>query len=73
MEYKWGIIGAGRFADNVFAPAINQAENARLVAVMARDRTKAEAFAQKHNANKFFDSVIEYSYVFLMRLFASSR
>ena len=56
MEYKWGILGAGRFADNVFAPAIHQAQNARLVAVMARDKTKAEAFAQKHNAVKSFDS-----------------
>ena len=56
MEYKCGIIGAGRFADNVFAPAIHHAQNARIVAAMARDITKAEAFAQKHNAIKFFDS-----------------
>ena len=56
MEYRWGIIGAGRFADTVFAPAIHQAQNARLVAVMARDITKADAFAEKHNAIKFFDS-----------------
>jgi len=56
MEHKWGIIGAGRFADNFFASAIRQAQNARLVAVMARDKSKAEAFSKKHNARQFFDS-----------------
>ena len=56
MEYKWGIIGAGRFADNVFAPAIKQSKNSRLWAIMARDKTKAEAFAKKHEVPKFYDS-----------------
>ena len=59
MEHRWGIIGAGRFADNVFAPAIQQSKNSKLVAVMARDRTKAKTFAEKHNAVKFYDSAAE--------------
>jgi len=59
MEYKWGIIGAGRFADNVFAPAIKQSAGSLLRAVMARDKAKAEAFAQKHKAPKFYDSAEE--------------
>ncbi len=59
MEYKWGIIGAGRFADNVFAPAIKLSAGSRLWAVMARDKTKAEAFAQKHEVPKFYDSTEE--------------
>ena len=57
MEFNWGIIGAGRFADNVFAPAIKQSRNSRIVSVMARDKTKAEAFAKKHEVPKFYDSV----------------
>jgi predicted dehydrogenase len=56
MEYKWGIIGAGRFADNVFAPAIKQSKDSRLLAIMARDKTKAEAFAKKHEVAKFYDT-----------------
>ncbi|MGD2269841.1 MAG: Gfo/Idh/MocA family oxidoreductase [Desulfobacterales bacterium] len=56
MEYNWGIIGAGRFADNVFAPAIKLSGGSRLLAVMARDKTKAEAFARKHEVPKFYDS-----------------
>jgi predicted dehydrogenase len=56
MEDKWGIIGAGRFADNVFAPALKQSRDARLWAIMARDKTKAEAFAKKHEVPKFYDA-----------------
>lgn len=56
MEYKWGVIGAGRFADNVFAPAIKQSKESRLWAIMARDKTKAQAFANKHEVPKFYDS-----------------
>jgi predicted dehydrogenase len=56
MQYNWGIIGAGRFADNVFVPAIKQSADSRLVAVMARDKTKAEAFAKKHAVANFYDS-----------------
>jgi len=56
MEYKWGIIGAGRFADNVFAPAIKKSKDSRLWAIMARDKTKAKAFAKKHGAPKFYDA-----------------
>ena len=44
MKTNWGIIGAGRFADNVFVPAIKQSADSRLAAVMARDKEKVEAF-----------------------------
>ncbi len=56
MKCNWGIIGAGRFADNVFAPAIKQSADSRLGAVMARDKEKAETFAKKHEVPKFYDS-----------------
>ena len=56
MEYNWGIIGAGKFADNIFAPALKQSKNSNLRAIMARDKTKAEAFAKKHEVPKFYDS-----------------
>jgi predicted dehydrogenase len=56
MKCNWGIIGAGRFADNVFAPAIKQSADSHLAAVMARDREKAGAFAKKHEVPKFYNS-----------------
>jgi 1,5-anhydro-D-fructose reductase (1,5-anhydro-D-mannitol-forming) len=46
----WGLIGPGRIADTAMAPAINALPESRLVAVVSRDRTRAEAFAKKHNA-----------------------
>ena len=56
MKTNWGIIGAGRFADNVFVPAIKQSADSRLAAVMARDKKKAEEFALKHEVPKFYNS-----------------
>jgi predicted dehydrogenase len=55
-QYNWGIIGAGRIADNIFAPAIKQSKNSRLSAIMARDKKKAEVFAKKHEVAKFYDT-----------------
>ncbi len=46
----WGIIGPGRIADTAMAPAVNALPGNRLAAVVSRDRARAEAFAQKHNA-----------------------
>ena len=43
MTVNWGIIGMGNIADLVTAPAMVQAKNNRLVAVMRRDLQRAEA------------------------------
>jgi len=59
MAYRWGILGAGRFAENVFVPSLFQSKRSKLVAVMARDRTKAEAFAGKYGVPRFYDSAID--------------
>lgn len=50
MPLGWGIIGPGRIADAALAPAINAVLESRLVAVVSRDRSRADAFAKKHNA-----------------------
>jgi hypothetical protein len=36
-------------------PAFNKVENSRLVAVMRRDATKAENYAQRHGVPKWYD------------------
>jgi predicted dehydrogenase len=59
MVHRWGIIGAGRFADNAFVPGLKRSERSELAAVMARDRGKAEAFAEKHGAPRFYGSAEE--------------
>jgi 1,5-anhydro-D-fructose reductase (1,5-anhydro-D-mannitol-forming) len=46
----WGIIGLGRAADTLIAPAIAADGNSRLVHVVSRDAGRGKAFADKHRA-----------------------
>jgi 1,5-anhydro-D-fructose reductase (1,5-anhydro-D-mannitol-forming) len=50
MALGWGIIGPGGIADEDMAPAIASDPNSVLVAVVSRDRGRADAFAAKHGA-----------------------
>ncbi len=54
---KWGVIGAGGFADRRVIPQILEAKGCELEAVMVRDRERAEKIAGKHGAKKAYDSV----------------
>jgi len=51
MTLGWGIIGLGRAADTLVAPAITADPNSRLVAVVSRDQARADAFAERHEAS----------------------
>ena len=42
---RWGIIGCGDVAEKKGGPALYLAEGSELIAVMRRDREKAEDFA----------------------------
>lgn len=57
MSIAWGIIGAGVIADRQVAPAIQRAENQRLVAVMGRNPEKLRAFAARHGAERVHTNV----------------
>ena len=50
MTINIGIIGPGRIANDVLAPAVSQVEGAALWSVLSRDLTRATAFAETHNA-----------------------
>ncbi len=51
MPLGWGIIGTGGFAGSATAPAINAlGTEGSLIAVVSRDRGRAEAFAKQHGA-----------------------
>ena len=54
---RWGVIGAGGFADRRSIPGMLQADGCRLQAVMVRDRERAEVLARKHGAQTGYDSV----------------
>lgn len=48
MTIKWGMIGCGEVAEVKSGPALQKAEGSALLAVMRRDREKAEDYARRH-------------------------
>ena len=50
MPLGWAIVSTGRHPDTKMAPAITDAPEAVLAAVVSRDAGRAQAFAKKHNA-----------------------
>lgn len=59
-EIKWGMIGCGNVTEKkAGAPAINKVPHAALVAVMARNKEKAEDYAKRHNVPRWYTNVDE--------------
>jgi predicted dehydrogenase len=54
---RWGIAGPGDIAERVMAPAMRQAPHSRLVAVARRDHAAAEAFAERHGAERAYGDI----------------
>lgn len=54
---RWGVIGAGGFADARSIPALLKCANASLTAVMSRDIDRANALAEKHGALEAYSRV----------------
>lgn len=59
MAIRWGILGCGDVAEKKSGPALCKAEGSELVAVMRRDRAKAEDFAARHGAKRAYGTVEE--------------
>ncbi|MFC1893717.1 Gfo/Idh/MocA family protein [Chloroflexota bacterium] len=57
MAIGWGIIGIGRYADNIIAPAISRATNTKFVAVCSRSMQRAQDFASKYAVEHAYDSL----------------
>lgn len=51
---RWGILGCGNVAEHKGGPPLYTVEDSELIAVMRRDRTKAESFAERHGAKRFY-------------------
>jgi predicted dehydrogenase len=56
---KWGIIGCGDVAEVKSGPAFQKTKHSELIAVMRRDKEKAEDFAKRHTVPFFYDSAEE--------------
>lgn len=56
---RWGILGCGNVAEHKGGPPLYTVEDSELVAVMRRDRSKAESFAERHGAKRHYTDVDE--------------
>jgi predicted dehydrogenase len=56
--FRWGLIGPGKIAGQ-FAGAIEVIEDSRLLAVVGRDRSRAETFCQGHGVPRCYDTHLE--------------
>src|SRR5882672_3909851 len=52
---RWGIIGCGDVTEVKSGPALQRATGSALVAVMRRDRAKAEDYARRHGVARAYD------------------
>lgn len=57
-KIRWGILGCGNIA-NKFAEALQKTENSVTLAAAARDKGRAEAFAEKWNFERSYGSYTE--------------
>src|SRR5204862_7450619 len=53
---RWGIIGCGDVTEVKSGPGFQKAEGSALVAVMRRDRAKAEDYARRHGVPRVHDT-----------------
>ena len=53
---RWGIVGCGDVTEVKSGPGFQRAEGSALVAVMRRDRAKAEDYARRHGVARAYDA-----------------
>jgi len=58
-EVRWGIIGCGDVTEVKSGPALQQAENSQIVAVMRRNGELAKDYAMRHHIKKWYDNADE--------------
>ena len=55
MKYiKWGFIGCGEVTEIKSGPAFNEVEGSSVVAVMSRNKNRAEDYARRHGIPRFY-------------------
>jgi predicted dehydrogenase len=54
QKIRWGIIGCGDVTEVKSGPALQQAENSELVAVMRRDKDKVRDYAKRHHVPRWY-------------------
>ena len=54
---KWGFIGCGEVTEKKSGPAFAMIEGSQVVAVMSRNKEKAESYAKRHNIPRWYTDV----------------
>ncbi len=54
---RWGILGCGNVAEHKGGPPLYTVDDSELIAVMRRDRAKAQDFANRHGAKRAWTDV----------------
>jgi len=57
MPLRWGIAGCGDVTEIKSGPALQKADGSALVAVMRRDRARAEDYARRHGVPRAYDRI----------------
>lgn len=57
MSLGWAILGTGRFAEGRIAPALQRAHGCKAIAVISRDRSRAEDFAAEQGIPRAYDDL----------------
>ncbi len=55
-KIQWGIIGCGDVTEIKSGPAFNKVPDSNLIAVMRRNKEKAEDYAKRHGVPKYYDN-----------------
>ncbi len=58
-QINWGIIGCGNVTEVKSGPAFNKVEHSKLIAVMRRDASLAQDYAQRHQVPKWYSNADE--------------
>lgn len=54
-QINWGFIGCGEVTAKKSGPAFNKVEGSRVVAVMSRNKEKAEKYAEEHHIGRWYN------------------
>jgi len=57
-EIRWGFIGCGEVTEKKSGPAFSLVPGSKVVAVMSRDFSKAQDYANRHSINNFYNDPI---------------
>ena len=56
---NWGFIGCGVVTEKKSGPAFSMIDRSRVIAVMSRDKEKAESYAKRHNIPRWYSDPLE--------------